>query len=74
MPKSKDLRILELEQKVKLLEKQKALLDHQTERAEKKAVFFDMMINIAEEEFKIPVRKKFSPEQSTNLKKSKKKQ
>ena len=73
MPKSKDQKILELEQKIKLLEKERNFLEHQAKNADKKAIFFDMMIDIAEEEFNIPIRKKFSPEQSAHLKKSTKK-
>jgi len=53
MPKSKDQKILELEQKIKLLEKQKALLEKQAETSDKKAIFFDMMIDMAEKEFNI---------------------
>ena len=74
MPKTKDLKLLELEQKVKLLEKQKAFLEKQVETADKKAVIFDMMINLAEKEFNIPIRKKCSPEQSTITTKRQKKQ
>jgi len=74
MPKTKEQKILELEQKVKLLEKQNAFLEYQAERADKKAIFFDMMIDMAEKEFKIPIRKNSSPEQSINLEKNKKKQ
>ncbi|MDP4205569.1 MAG: hypothetical protein Q8859_06195 [Bacteroidota bacterium] len=59
MPKSKDQKILELEQKVKLLEKQKTFLEKQVETADKKAVIFDMMINLAEKEYHIPIRKKW---------------
>jgi transposase len=59
MPKSKDQKLLELEQKVLLLEKQKKELEKQVEQADKKAIFFDMMIDIAEKEFKIPIRKKY---------------
>lgn len=73
MAKSTEQKLLELEQKVRLLEKQKSALEHQLERTDKKAIFFDMMIDIAEEEFKIPIRKKFSPEQLAALQKSKKK-
>ena len=73
MPKSKDLKLLELEQKVRLLEKQKAELEKKASTADKKAIFFDMMIDIAEEEFKIPIRKKYSPEQSIDLKSKNKK-
>lgn len=74
MPKSKDQKILELEQKVKLLEKQKAFLEHQAERSDKKAIFFDMMIDMAEKEFNIPIRKNSLPDQSTSSKQNKKKQ
>lgn len=73
MPKSKDQKLLELEQKVLLLEKQKKELEKKADTADKKVILFDMMIDIAEEEFKIPIRKKYLPEQSTNLKPKKKK-
>ena len=43
MPKSKDLKILELEQKIKVLENQKAFPEKQAEQSDKKAVFFDKM-------------------------------
>ncbi len=66
MPKSKDRKILELEQKIKLLEKQKAFLEKQAEQSDKKAIFFDMMIDMAEKEFNIPIRKNSLPEQSTD--------
>lgn len=66
MPKSKDHQILELEQKIKLLEKQKAFLEKQAETSDKKAIFFDMMIDMAEKEFNIPIRKNSLPEQSTD--------
>tara|TARA_B110000211_G_scaffold43028_1_gene44933 strand:- start:326 stop:760 length:435 start_codon:yes stop_codon:yes gene_type:complete len=68
MPKSKDQKLLEFEQKVRLLEKQKKELEKKAEISDNKVIFFDMMIDIAEEEFKIPIRKKYSPEQSTNTK------
>lgn len=73
MPKSKDRRLLELEQKVLLLEKQKKELEKKAETADKKVIFFDMMIEIAEKEFKIPIRKKFLPEQSIDSGSNKKK-
>ncbi|MDR1562121.1 MAG: hypothetical protein LBS54_03395 [Dysgonamonadaceae bacterium] len=66
MPKSKDQKILELEQKINLLEKQKAFLEKQAENSNKKAIFFDMMIDMAEKEFNIPIRKNSLPEQSTD--------
>ena len=63
MPITKDQQLLELQQKVLLLEKQKNEAEKKAETADKKVILFDMMIKIAEEEFKIPIRKKYSPEQ-----------
>ena len=74
MPKTPEQKLMELEQKVRLLEKQKKHLEHQVEQSDKKAVLFDMMIDIAEKEFNIPIRKKSLPEQSNNTKKATKKQ
>jgi transposase len=73
MPQSKEQRLMELEAKVKLLEKQKAMLEHQVERSDKKAIIFDMMIDIAEKEYNISIRKNSSPEQSTSIEKNIKK-
>lgn len=73
MPKSPEQRILELEAKVKLLEKQKAQLDRQNYIADSKAIIFDMMIDLAEKEYKIDVRKNFLPAQSIVLSKKNKK-
>ena len=73
MPKSQEQKLLELEQKVKLLEKQKASLEKQVEIADKKAIIFDMMISLAEKEYNIPIRKKCSPEQSIITEKRQKK-
>ena len=66
MPKSKDQKILELEQKIKLLEKQKSFLEKQVATSDKKAIFFDTMIDMAEKEFNIPIRKNSLPGQSTD--------
>ena len=73
MSKSPEQKIMELEAKVKLLEKQKSFLERQAFVADKKAIIFDMMIDIAEEEYKIDIRKNSPPEQSTisNTKNSK---
>lgn len=73
MPKSQEQRLMELEAKVKLLEKQKTMLEHQVERADKKAIIFDMMIDLAEKEYNISIRKNSSPEQSTSTEKNIKK-
>ena len=64
MPKSQEQRILELEAKVKLLEKQKAQLERQHHIADSKAVIFDMMIELAEKEYQIDIRKNLPPGQS----------
>jgi transposase-like protein len=74
MSKTPEQRILELEQQVKLLEKQKARAEHLVDRADKKVILFDMMIDIAEEEFNIPIRKKSSPELLKNIANKKNKQ
>ena len=62
MTKTPSQRILELEQQVKLLEKQKKRAEYLADRADKKVILFDMMIDIAEKEFNIPIRKKQEPE------------
>lgn len=61
MSKTPEQKILELEEKVKLLEKQKARAEHLAERADKKVILFDMMIDLAEKEFNIPIRKNSNP-------------
>lgn len=73
MPKTPEQKMLELEQKVKLLEKQKAFLERQIEQADKKAIIFDMMIDLAEKEYNIPIRKNSLPEQSIDTDQKKKK-
>ena len=74
MPKSPEQKIMELEAQVKLLEKQKALLEREAYLADKKAIIFFIFIDIAEQEYKIDIRKNLPPEQSTNLKKKNNKQ
>lgn len=69
MEKSKDQQLLELEQKIKLLERKNARLEKELEQKDMKADFFDMMIDIAEKEYKIDIRKNSFPEQSANTKK-----
>jgi hypothetical protein len=65
MSKSPEQKIMELE-KVKLLETE-VILERQAFVADKKSNHFDMMIDIAEEEYKIDIRKNSPPEQSTIL-------
>tara|TARA_B110000444_G_C18772585_1_gene563316 strand:+ start:42 stop:467 length:426 start_codon:yes stop_codon:yes gene_type:complete len=69
MSKSPEQKLLELVAKVKLLEKQNNRLANELKRSDDKAIIFDMMINIAEKEYNIPIRKNSSPEQSTPSKK-----
>ncbi len=62
MPKTPAQKLLELEQEIKLLKKQKAFLEKQVEQSDKKVILFDMMINLAEKEYNIPIRKNSKPE------------
>ncbi len=61
MPKTPEQRIAELEQENRLLKKQKKFLEHQVEQKDKKAILFDMMIDLAEKEYKIDIRKNSDP-------------
>ena len=69
MEKSKEQKMLELEARVRLLERQNNRLQHELEMKEHKVAFFDMMIDMAEKEFKIDIRKNSSAGQSINTKK-----
>ena len=73
MSKTPEQKILELEAKVKLLEKQKARAEHLAERADKKSILFDMLVDLAEKEYKIDIRKNYTPDLSTTSKKNTKK-
>lgn len=76
MTKSKtpEQRILELEARVKLLEKQKARAEYLAERADKKVIIFDMLVDMAEKEYDIQIRKNYTPKLSTNTENKNKKQ
>ncbi|WP_250629634.1 hypothetical protein [Aureibaculum algae] len=74
MTKTPEQRIIELEAKVKLLEKQKARAEHLAERADKKVIIFDMLVDMAEKEYDIQIRKNYTPELSKTSKKNTKKQ
>lgn len=73
MSNTPEQKILELEAKIKLLEKQKARAEHLAERADKKVIIFDMLVNLAEKEYNIEIRKNYTPELSTSTKKNTKK-
>ena len=69
MEKSKKQKLLELEERVKMLERQNNRLQHELEMKDHMVAFFDMMIDMAEKEFNIDIRKNSSAGQSTNTKK-----
>ena len=73
MVKTPEQRILELEQQVKLLEKQKARAEYLAERSDKKVIIFDMLVDMAEKEYDISIRKNYTPELSTFTKENTKK-
>ena len=62
MSKTPEQKLLELEQEVRLLKKQKAFLEKQVEQSDCKVIMFDMMIDLAEKEYNIPIRKNSKPE------------
>lgn len=68
MEKSKEQKLMELEERVKILERQNNRLQHELEMKDHKVAFFDMMIDMAEKEFNIDIRKNSSAGQSTNTK------
>ena len=53
--KSKDQKLLELEQKVKMLERKNARLEKELELKDMKSDFFDTMIYIADKEYNIDI-------------------
>ena len=57
MSKSPEQKLLELEQKFRQLERHNNRLKAQAAQSEKKAILFDMMIDLAEKEYNIPIRK-----------------
>lgn len=69
MAKTKDQELLELREQVKVLERKNARLEKELEVQDLKASFFDLMIDIAEEEYGVDIRKKCSPEQQKNVRK-----
>ena len=73
MSKTPEQKILELETKIKLLEKQKNRAEHLAERADKKVIIFDMLVDLAEKEYSIDIRKNYTPELSISTKQNAKK-
>ena len=62
MKPTPEQRIFELEQQVKLLEKQKVRAEALAARADKKVLIFDMLVDMAEKEYDISIRKNYKPE------------
>lgn len=73
MSKTPQQKIFELEQKVRLLKKEKAFLEQEMINASDKANILDRLILLAEQEYGIKVRKNSLPEQSETTPKSSKK-
>ncbi|MFM9403698.1 transposase [Myroides odoratimimus] len=72
MGKTPEQKLLEQEAQIRLLEKQVKQLQAEKHFAEQKAVIFDMMINIAEKECKIDIRKNIETAQSKSIQNKKK--
>lgn len=73
MTKTPQQKIFELEQKVRLLEKEKALLEQEMINAVDKANILDRLVHLAEQEYSIRIRKNSLPGQSESTPKSSKK-
>ena len=69
MPKSKDQELLELKEKVKMLERKNARWEHELEMKDHKVALFDLMIDIAEKDLKVDIRKNILPGQSKDTSK-----
>lgn len=72
MVKSPQQRIRELELENMHLKQQYKLLEQQAQQAMDKAGVLDILVDIAEKEYRIPLRKKACPEQSQVTSKGKK--
>ena len=73
MTKTPQQKIFELEQKVRLLEKEKTLLEQEMIHATDKANILDRLVQLAEQEYRIRIRKNSFPGQSEATPKSSKK-
>lgn len=55
-------RIFELEQKLKVLERQKAFLERELDNRDQKAIMFDAIVEVVKEDYNIDLLKKVTPE------------
>ena len=60
-------KIAELEQKLRQLERQNKFLEEQLVDIEDKAGILDKIIELAEKEYHLPIRKNYNPGQSENM-------
>jgi len=60
-------KIAELEQKLRQLERQNKFLEEQLVDIEDKAGILDKIIELAEKEYHLPIRKNYNPDQSVNM-------
>ena len=68
--KTIDQKNFELEQKLKLLEKQKAFLERELNLRDQKAIMFDAIVQVVKEDYNIDLLKKVTPERcASTLKK-----
>jgi len=65
--KSPHQKLFELEQKVKLLERQKHTLEKELELRDQKSIMFDAIVEVVKEEYNIDLPKKVFPKQSKNI-------
>jgi len=65
--KTPEQKIYELEQKLRLLERQNKFLEEQLVESEDKAAILDKLMGLAEKECLISIRKNSSAEQSKSL-------
>lgn len=54
-------KLMKLEQQIRLLKKGTAILEQQVEQVKKKTIFFNIIVDIIEQEYKIPIRKNSHP-------------
>lgn len=73
MSKTPQQKIFELEQKVRLLEKEKSFLEEEMMNASDKANILDQLVELAEQEYNIRIRKNSCPGQSRSTIKNAKK-
>jgi len=60
-------KIAELEQKLRQMERQNKFLEEQLVDIEDKAGILDKIIELAEKEYHLPIRKNYNPDQSVNM-------